>query len=213
MDKLAGRSFGLTQFGSSFHYIVGRIAEQERFDLKSMQLRPLQAVGNMVAAVRTGQVDATMAVASMARPLEVSGEAHIIGWVSDIVPYQLTALFASSRVLSERADTVQRLARAYQRGVADFRDAFLRLDTAGAMMRDARTDAVMPLLQKYVYIGDPDGPRKISENVGYYDEGAKLDVADVAAQLRWFTEQGMVKTAVDPAEIMDLRFIGALPAR
>jgi len=83
--KLGGHSFGITQFGSSFHYMVGRIAETEGFDLKSM-LRPVQGIGNMVAAVRTGQVDATMAVASMARPLEASGEARIIGWAGDLVP-------------------------------------------------------------------------------------------------------------------------------
>ncbi len=209
--NLAGRSFGITQFGSSFHYLIGRIAEREGFDVKSMQLRPLQAISNMVAAVRTGQVDATMAIASMAKPLEASGEARIIAWAGDLVPYQLTALFASSRMLNDRPGTLERLARAYQRGVMDYREAFLRLGADGRPVRDAKTDAVMPLLQKYVYIGAPDGPRKIGENVGYYDEGARLDVQDVAAQLRWFTEQGLVKAQIDPADVIDTRFIGALP--
>lgn len=209
--QLGGRSFGLTQFGSSFHYMVGRIAERERFDLKTMQLRALQTIGNMVAAVRTGQVDATMAIAAQANPLEASGEARIVAWVSDLVPYQITALFAPSKMLAERADTVGRLAKAYARGVADYRDAFLRLDNAGLLVRDAKADVLMPLLQKYVYVGDPEGPRKIGESVGYYNEGGKLDAADVAAQLRWFTEQGLVKGALDASELMDLRFLGALP--
>lgn len=211
--KLGGHSFGLTQFGSSFHYIMGRIAEQEGFDIRTVQLRPLQAIGNMVAAVRTGQVDATMAIASMAKPLDAAGDARIIGWVGDLVPYQLTALFASSRMVTDRPDALHHLARAYQRGVAEYRDAFLRLDADGKMVRDAKTDAVIPLLQKYVYAGDPDGPRKIGENVGYYDEGGKLDVADVAAQLRWFVGQGLIKTPIDPADVIDTRFIGALPGR
>ena len=129
--KLGGRSLGITQFGSSFHYMAGRIAEREGFDLKTVTLRPLQQIGNMVAAVRTGQVDATMAVASMAREAEASGDARIIGWAGDIVPYQLTAVFAPSRVVAERADMLQRFATAYRRGVADYADAFLRLDAAG----------------------------------------------------------------------------------
>lgn len=211
--QLGGRSFGLTQFGSSFHYMMGRIAEREKFDLKTVQLRALQTIGNMVAAVRTGQVDATMAIAAQANPLEQSQEARIIAWVSDLVSYQLTALFASSKMLADRTDAVARTARAYARGVADYREAFLRLDSAGQPVRDAKTDAVMPLLQKYVFVGDPEGPRKISENVGYYNEGGKLDAADVAAQLRWFGEQGMVKGAGDASELMDLRFLGALPPR
>ena len=209
--QLAGHSFGITQFGSSFHYMVGRIAEREGFALKDLTLRPLQQIGNMVAAVRTGQVDATMAIASMARPLEASGEARIIGWAGDLVPYQITAVFAPSRVLDARPDTLRRFARAYQRGVADYRDGFLRLDGAGKPVRDARTAALIPLIQKYVYAGDPDGPRKIEEGVGYYDEDARLDVQDVTAQLRWFTSQGLVKGRIEPADVIDTRFIGALP--
>ncbi|MGI4943844.1 MAG: ABC transporter substrate-binding protein, partial [Janthinobacterium lividum] len=209
--KLGGHSFGITQFGSSFHYMVGRIAEAEGFDLKSMTLRPLQGIGNMVAAVRTGQVDATMAVASMARPLDASGEARIIGWAGDLVPYQITAVFAPVRMIRDRPEALHRFARAYQRGVADYRDAFLRLDGAGQPLRDAKTDGVIPMIQKYVYAGDPDGPRKIVEGVGYYDEGGRLDVRDVAAQLRWFADQGLVKNAPDAADIMDTSFIGALP--
>jgi len=209
--KLAGHSFGITQFGSSFHYMVGRIAEVEGFDLGSMTLRPLQQIGNMVAAVRTGQVDATMAISSMAKPLEQSGEARIIGWAGDVVPYQITAVFAPSRMLANRPEALHRFARAYQRGVADYRDAFLRLDAAGKPVRDEKSAALIPLLQKYVYTGDPDGARKISEGVGYYDAGGKLDVADVAAQLRWFAAQGLVKGAIEPGDIIDTRFIGTLP--
>ena len=209
--QLAGHSFGITQFGSSFHYMAGRIAEREGFALKSLTLRPLQQVGNMVAAVRTGQGDATMAIASMARPLDASGEARIIGWAGDLVPYQITAVFAPSQMVEKRPDTLRRFARAYQRGVADYRDGFLRLDAAGKPVRDAKTAALVSSIQKYVYAGDPNGPRKIEEGVGYYDEDARLDVGDVAAQLRWFTGQGLVKGQIEPADVIDTRFIDALP--
>ena len=84
LDKLGGHSFGITQYGSSFHYMIGRLAEAVGFDEKSVTLRPLQQIPNMVAAVRTGQVDATMAIASMARPAAASeADARIIGWVGD----------------------------------------------------------------------------------------------------------------------------------
>src|SRR5580658_5118253 len=54
-DKLAGHSFAITQYGSSFHYMVGRIAEAEHFDAKSVSLRPVQLVPNMIAAVQSAQ--------------------------------------------------------------------------------------------------------------------------------------------------------------
>lgn len=213
LAKLPGHTMGITQFGASFHYIAGRIAEHEGFALSMVTLRPLQRVGNMVAAVRTNQVDATMAIASQARPLEAAGEARIIAWVGDVVPYQITAVFTSSAMVRDHADVVQRFGRAYQRGVADYRAAFLRRGASGAFVHDAVTDAAIAPIQKYVFTGDPDGRQQILDGVGYYDEGGQLDVADVAAQLKWFVAQGLVRTPPELAEVVDTRFIGALPAK
>lgn len=207
LDRLAGSSFGITQYGSSFHYMAGRVAEARGFDLKSMTLRPLQTVQNMVAAVRTGQVDATMAIASMAVPAAASGEAVIIGWVGDSVPYQITALFASKAMVTTRADELKKFASAYQRGIAAYREAFLRFDAAGAAQYGPATDAAIADITKYVFIGDPLAAAKIKAGLGWYDEGGALNVADVRRQLAWFSEQGMVKGEVDANAIIDTRFL------
>ena len=115
-DKLAGHSFAITQYGSSFHYMIGRIAEAEHFDIKTVSLRPVQQVPNMLAAVQSGQVDATIAIASQARPLAASGQAHIIGWVGDIVPYQITALFTTDKMIAQHADLLHRFAQRLPEG-------------------------------------------------------------------------------------------------
>ncbi|MCW3474016.1 ABC transporter substrate-binding protein [Limobrevibacterium gyesilva] len=207
LDKLAGHSFAITQYGSSFHYMIGRLADVAGFDLKTVTLRPLQQISNMVAAVRTGQVDATMAIASMARPAAASGEAHIIGWVGDHVPYQITALFTTRAVIAERAAALKAFCGAYQRGVADYREAFLRFDAQHKPIVDAKTDAAIPAIAKYVFIGDPNAAEKIKAGIGWYDEGAALDVQDVRAQIAWFQAQGMVKGPIDPADIVDTGFL------
>ena len=207
LDRLGGHSFGITQFGSSFHYMIGQLAAEQKFDLKSISLRPLQQVPNMVAAVRSGQVDATMAIASMARPLEASGDAKIIGWVGDHVPYQITALFAAAGMIEKRAEDLRTFCKVYQRGVAAYRAAFLRRDAAGAPIFDAETDAAIADIIKFVFIGDPAAATKIKAGLGWYDEGAALDVADVRLQLAWFSAQGMVKGEIDPAAIIDTRFL------
>ena len=211
LADLPGHSLGITQYGSSFHYMAGRIAEHEGFELKAVTLRPLQTVGNMVAAVRTGQVDATMAIASQARPLAAAGDARIIAWAGDAAPYQITAVFAASGMVRDHADVLQRFARAYAHGVDDYRAAFLRLDPAGRPVVDDATRAAIAPIRKYVFANDADAAAKIIDGAGYYDAGGMLDVADVAAQLRWFEAQGLVKGAIDPASIIDTRFLGALP--
>ena len=209
LAKLPGHSFGFTQFGSSFHYILGRIAEKEGFDLKQVTLRPLQGIGNMLAAVRTGQVDATMAIASQAKPLINGKEAHLLAWAGEVVPYQLTAMFTTSKMLQSKADQVRRCVKAYQRGVADYREAFLRFQD-GKRVGDAKTDAAIKDIQNYVFTGDPDAKPKILAGAAWYDKDAALDVQDVGKQLRWFHEQGLVKGDFDPAEIVDTSFVPQL---
>jgi NitT/TauT family transport system substrate-binding protein len=207
VKALSGHSFAITQYGSSFHYMIGRIAEAEAFDIKSVTLRPVQQPANMVAAVASGQIDATIAIASVAKPLAAQGQVHILGWAGDLVPYQITAVFTTPAMIAAHPDTLRHFAAAYQRGVADYRDAFLRLDTAGHPITDATTDAAIPLLTKYVFTGDPDARRKILDGVGYYDQGGALDVADVLDQIRWFKAQGLVKGEADPAAMLDTHFL------
>jgi NitT/TauT family transport system substrate-binding protein len=205
--KLAGHSFAITQYGSSFHYMLGRIAEAEHFDVASVTLRPVQQIANMVAAVGSDQADATIAIASMAKPVVAAGQGHIIGWAGGIVPYQITALFTTAPMIVQHADVLKRFARAYQKGVDDYRDAFLRLDAQGKPIVDAKTDAVIPLIEKYVFTGDPKAREKIISGVGYYDAGGALDVADVIAQLNWFKAQGLVKGEADPKSVVDTQFL------
>ena len=209
-DKLGGRSFAITQFGSSFHYMIGRIAEASGFDIKTVSLRAVQQVPNMIAAVSTGQVDATIAIASQAKPLAANGQAHIIGWAGDLVPYQITALFTTERMIQRNEAALRRFAAAYRRGVADYRAAFLRRDAAGQPIADAATDAAIADITKYVFTGDPAARDKILAGVGWYDEDAALDAADVKEQLRWFKAQDLVKGDAAPDSLIDTRF---LPAR
>ncbi len=205
--KLAHHSLAITQYGSSFHYMIGRIAESEHFDINTVSLRPVQQVPNMLAAVQSSQVDATFAIASQAKPLAASGQAHIIGWVGDIVPYQITALFTTDKMIAQHAELLHRFAHAYQKGVADYREAFLRHDAGGKPIVDAKTDAAIPLIDKYIFTGDPHAREKILAGVGYYDAGGALDVADVTEQLRWFKAQDLVKGNADAGAVIDTQFL------
>ncbi|HEX4369542.1 MAG TPA: ABC transporter substrate-binding protein [Rhodopila sp.] len=207
IDKLPNHSFAITQYGSSFHYIMGRIAEDHGFDLKSITLRPVQQIANMVAAVTSDQVDATIAIASVAKPLAASGQVHILGWVGNMVPYQLTAVLTTPAMIANKPELLRHFAAAYQRGVADYREAFLRHDAAGHPVVDAKTDAAIALLTKYVFTGDPNARQKILNGVGYYDAGGALDAKDVENQVRWFKAQGLVKGDMDPAAMLDTHFL------
>jgi len=201
-DRLGGHSVAITQFGSSIHYMVGRIAEAKGFDVKTVSLRVVQQVANMLAAVSSGQADATIVIGSQAKQLAAAGQAHIIGWVGDIVPYQITALFTTEQTIQRNEPALRGFAKAFRRGVGDYRTAFLQPGASPAAIDSAVAD-----ITKYVFTGDPAARAKILAGIGYYDDGGALDVADVKDQLRWFRAQGLVKGDTDPDAFFDTRFL------
>ena len=67
--KLGGRSFGITQTGSSFHYMASRIAAKEGIPMASIKLRSLQKVRAVVGVLKSGQIDAWAIVPHIAKAL------------------------------------------------------------------------------------------------------------------------------------------------
>ncbi|CAH2598626.1 ABC transporter substrate-binding protein [Rhodovastum atsumiense] len=208
LRKLPGHSFGVTQPGSSFHCMLGRLAQARGFAFNSVTVRPLQTVSNMLAAVRSGEVDSIMAVASVARPLIEAGEVKLLAWVGEAVPCQVTALFARRAMLMPaRADVLRRFCRGYQKGVAEYRQAFLRVGSDFKPVHGPATEAAIAAIKPYVFPGDPKAAERIRDGAGWYDEGAALDVIDVVRQLDWFISQKLVKGRIDANDIIDTRFL------
>jgi len=173
--KIKGHSVALTQVGSSFHYMTGMIAAKYGFTMSDVSLKPLQKVGSMIGAVKSGQVDAMMMVPHVAIPLDKAKAAKIIGWMSDLGPYQVTTIFTSTRNTTDRQVQVKRFMRAYKKGIADYRAVMLN------QKKDpAATEAMVKLIHKYVYADRPyeKAAPGIKAGAVYMNEGAALDVGD-----------------------------------
>jgi NitT/TauT family transport system substrate-binding protein len=209
IEDLPGHSLGISQVGSSFHYQIGQIARIKGFDLKTMDLRPLQSLGNMTAALKGGSVDAIIIAPHLAKALVAAGDAKLIGWYSDLDEYQFGALFAGSKVIVNRRPTVEKFVRAYQRGTAEFAGALLNRDAAGQRVFDAKSHAVAALVAKYVYPSEPAGKAValVEASTFYVDPQARLDVADIDKQVAWYKSQGLVDAGVDPASFIDVSFL------
>lgn len=199
--KLAGRSFGITQTGSSFHYMASRIAEKEGIPMSEIRLRPLQKVGAIVAALKSGQIDAWAIVPHIAKALARSGTVHIIGWVRDYAPdYQVTVVFTSAENAAKKRDLTKRFLGAFSRGAADFNAALVDR-TAG---EDA-AEAMVRLIHKYVYTNRPydKAAPSIRNGAMRLNQGAKLNLSSVRAQLEWFKAEGLVKGDIGIDELVD----------
>jgi NitT/TauT family transport system substrate-binding protein len=202
---LKGRSFGITGTGSSFHYMISQIAAKEGFSTADVKLTPLQKVSAIIGALKSGQIDAWSIVPHIAKGLDGSGGAKIIGDVADYIDgYQVTTIFTSTANVEENRELVDRFLAAYSKGIAEF-NATMVDKTEG----DAAQDATTQLIHKYVYTDRPyekaAGPIKAGA-MRLQPNGA-LNLSSVEHQLNWFKSEGLVDEAITLETLVDTSFV------
>src|SRR6266481_4789113 len=121
---LAGKRVAVTQVGSSFHYSLGLLADKYGFKLSDVKIVPLQSLSNAAAALKGETVDAALLPVSTARTLMDSGGAKLLGWVGDETPWQLGAVFASTRTLADKS-LVTKLLGALTHADREYHDVIL----------------------------------------------------------------------------------------
>lgn len=195
---LGGKSFGMTTAGSSFHYMGSKIAMAEGVE---MSFKPLQKVGAIIGALKSGQIDAWSIVPHIAKPLAGSGAVHIIGNVSDYLPnYQVTTVFTSQTNAATEAEMTRAFLGAFSKGVSDYNSTMI--DRAGG---DAGVDEMVDLIHKYVYTDRPrdKAAPSIINGTMRLNEGAALNLASVQDQLAWFQSEGLIDASVTIDMLVD----------
>lgn len=199
---LDGKRFAMTQAGSSFHYMGSKIADAEGSDMRFV---PLQKVGAIIGAMKSGQVDGWSIVPHIAKALAGAGAVQVIGDVADYLPdYQVTTVFTSAdNAANERAKTEAFLS-AFSRGADDFNAALVD-KTASA---DA-TEDMLRLIHKYVYTDRPyeKAAPSIRNGAMRINAGAALNTGSVRDQLDWFKAEGLVKPSVTIETLVDPSYV------
>jgi NitT/TauT family transport system substrate-binding protein len=204
---MGGKKFGISTAGSSFHYMGSKIAQAEGIDLSFV---PLQKVGAIIGALKSGQIDAWSIVPHIAKPLAGSGAVHIIGNVSDYLPnYQVTTVFTSTDNANNQRDQTGGFLAGFSKGVTDYNSAMI--DKAGG---DEGMNAMVDLIHKYVYT---DRPREkaapsIINGTMRLNEGAKLNVASMQDQLGWFQSEGLVDAGITMDTFVDTSYVKTFEA-
>ena len=206
--KLSGANVAISQVGSTFHYQLGQIAAANGFELSTIVMKPLQSLPNMVAAVRTNQVDAAILPPHIASPLADKGELKIIAKLSDVGEYQYGALFASPKLVADDRALVERFVRAYQKGLKDYAAALLRTTADGKRVIDDVSTSAGEQIGKYVYPSDPPAvaAKKVIDSAVYCDPSGKVDMTDVERQIAWYKKEKLVDASVDAKAFVDTSF-------
>jgi len=204
-SMLDGKTFGISQAGSSFHYMGSKIAAAEG---ASVKFKPLNTVGAIIGAIKSGDIDAWSIVPHIAKPLAGAGAVHIIGNVSDYLPnYQVTTVFTSANnAANERAKSEAFLA-AFAKGADDFNAALVD-KTAGA---DAAEDMVK-LVHKYVYTDreyEKAAP-SIINGAMRINKGAAMNMASLQDQLDWFQSEKLIKDSITMDTLVDQSYVDVI---
>ena len=204
-SKLNGHTFGITQAGSSFHYMAYKIADAEGFTLEDMKVKPLQKVGAIIGALKSGQIDAWSIQPHIAKALVEAGAAKKIGMISDYIPdYQVTTIFTSTDMISEHPDVVKRFLAAISKGAADFNAALVD-KTEG----EEGQMAMAKLIHKYVYADRPfeKASKSIINGAMRLNQNAKLDLTSVKDQLAWFKAANLAPDSITLDKLVDTSFV------
>jgi NitT/TauT family transport system substrate-binding protein len=203
--KLKGRIFGITTTGSSFHYMAHKIAEKEGFSTSDMHLKPLQKVPAVIAALKSGQIDAWSIVPNIADALTKGPDVKEIGKISDYIPnYQVTTVFTSTKNVTDRPELVKRYLAAYSNGVDDYNAALV-----DKTMSEEETAAIIKMIHKYVYADQPleKADPRIRHGAMRINANAKMNVESIKDQLEWFKAEGMVPADASMDKLVDASFV------
>ena len=201
-EKLDGMSYAITQSGSSFHYMGAKISAKEGIELS---YKPLQKVGAIIGALKSGQVDGWSIVPHIGKALAAGGEVHIIGNVADyITDYQVTVVFTSADRAANDRDTSEAFLRAFSKGAADFNAALVD-KTAG----EEAAEDMIKLIHKYVYTDRPyeKAAPTIRNGAMRINADAALNTASVQDQLDWFKSEKLIEDDITIDTLVDSSYL------
>lgn len=194
IKDLKGKKIGVTQTGSSLHYMAGQLLEQEGISIKDVEIVPLGKVGNVAAALESNQVDAGVLLSTAVAPLIAKDKAKLLTWVGDKTKIQLSGVFFSAK-MTENKELSDRFLQAYIESVRYYYDNVL---TAKDKNSDAYKEAIS-ILSKRTEIPE----EKVPQNLPYIDRNAELWVDNLSTWIKWYKENGLLEGDLDIAKAVD----------
>jgi NitT/TauT family transport system substrate-binding protein len=205
LKDIPRHSVATTQIGSSGHYALALLIEKYGFDPNNFRLMPLQTLTNIRSAISGGQVDAAVTNGASALRVVERSEAKLLGWVGDETAWQVAAAFTATATANKRPETVEHVLRAYRKAVRDYSEAFIAPD--GTRRNGPTAPQILAIIAKYA----EQPVEEVDIGIPYFDREARLDVEDVLHQIAWYKANGMLKSPVDGGELIDKRYVVAMP--
>ncbi len=196
LEALKGKRVGITQKGSTFHYMIGRMLETKGMNLDDVQLIPLGKLSAVMAALESKQIDAAILNEPNISKVQRAGYGKMVVQVGDLIPYQTSAVFYAPNFVKNE-DAAVRFMKAYNKAVNYYYDAAIAKKDAKQL------DEVVAIVSKYVKAPVED----IKLGLPYIDRDGKLLSSDIATQIEWYASHGMLKGKLDAKDVANTSFL------
>ena len=123
MADLKGRNVGVTTAGALTDWLTRRLSVDRGWGPDGVQVVPLGEARARFAAMKSGELAASVSSIEEALAVQERGEGHVIGTFGEAVPdFHTHVIFASDAMIQKSPDTVRRFLRAWFKVAAFMRD-------------------------------------------------------------------------------------------
>ena len=193
LKDLKGKRVGVTQIGSTFHYILGNLLEKKGMSLNDVKVVPLGSVASMRDTVVSHQIESAFLVQPHVAPLERDQTAKVLLWVGDQLPYQIAAIFYGEKFMKNRA-----LAVAFMKGY--IRSCRYYYEQGLTKKEGPGHQEILSIISRYT----GQKPEAVALALPYIDRNGELYAEDIQKQLDWYFKHGLVSKKMPASELVDL---------
>ncbi|WP_428910819.1 ABC transporter substrate-binding protein [Niallia sp. Krafla_26] len=201
VEELKGKRIGITQTGSTFHYMAGRIFENHGLTLDDIELVPLNSIPGLMDSLKGKQIDAVLLNEPNISIAVEEGYGKVITQVGEEIDYQTSAVFYSPK-FAENKDLAVRFMKAYEKAVNYYHEAVLTKEN-GELVKGENFDEVINIIAKYT----DQEPALIEKGLPYIDPEGRLLEEDIQTQIDWYAEKKLIDKKIDSSEIVNTEFL------
>jgi NitT/TauT family transport system substrate-binding protein len=195
LKDLKGKRIGITQIGSTFHYILGNLLEKKGMSLNDVKVVPLGSISSMRDTLISNQIESVFLNQPLVATVEKGGGGNILLWVGDHLPYQIAAIFYGEKLSKNRPAAIS-----FMKGY--IRSCRYYYDHALTKKEGAPYEEILDLISKHT----EEKTDAIALALPYNDRNGELLTEDIQKQLDWYFKNGMLSKKMSGNEIVDLSF-------
>lgn len=201
IEDLKGKKIGITQTGSTYHYMVGRLLEVHGLTTDDVELVPLNSIPGLMETLESKQVDAILLNEPNVSRVVSEGYGKVISSVGEEIEYQTSGIFFS-KDFADNTDAATKFLKAYATATRYYYDAVLN-KVDGEIVPGENYEEVVKIIAKYT----DQEEELIKKGLPYMDRDGTLLASDIQTQIDWYAKHKLIDGSIESAEIVNAELL------